>query len=112
MNEAVKKSNSSNDTTARIAEHGLAFAPEPAWLEAEAAARPSRKKAALAASAKLRAELQERIDKLITLESAVEKAGGAVESDARLRALEGMTPRAGGPSTERRVPELNGTALV
>ena len=66
----------------------------------------------LAASAKLRAELQERIDKLSALEAAVEKAGGVVESDARLRALEAMTPRAGGPSTERRVPEFNGTALV
>ena len=100
------------DGLAFIAEHGLAFAPEPAWLEAEAAARASRKKAALAASAKLRAELQERIDKLSALEAAVEKAGGVVESDARLRALEAMTPRAGGPSTERRVPEFNGTALV
>jgi WD40 repeat protein len=71
----------SNDETACIVYHGLACAPEAGWLEAEAAARASRKKELLAASAKMRGELS-------ALEAAVESAVGGVEVDARLSALE------------------------
>ena len=79
---------SGSDETAHIAYHGLAFTPEPAWLEAEAAARASRKKEVMAASARLRGFLAERIERLSALEAGVETAAGGVDVDARLRELD------------------------
>ena len=73
-------SSAARRTRPRVVYHGLAFTG-PVRLEAEAAARASRKKA-MAASARLRGFLAERIEQLSALEAGVATAAGGVGVDA------------------------------